>query len=175
MKKAAAKTGLQTPKTDQVDAIYAAWKREMPDVSTRGAQILARLRRITLKVRPEIEAVFKSFDLDAGEFDVLATLRRAGPPFVRRPTEIYRSLMISSGGLTDRLERLEAKGLVRRTPSPEDARSLLVELTREGRERIEAAFLADMALEDRLVAALSRQEHATLVRLLRKLALASGV
>jgi DNA-binding MarR family transcriptional regulator len=168
------KTRCQPQTTDHVDAVYVAWVREMPSLSTRGAHVLARARRITLKARPEIEAVFKSFDLDAGEFDVLATLRRAGASFTLRPTEIYRSLMISSGGLTDRLGRLEAAGLVRRRPSPEDARSLLVELTTDGRERTEAAFQADMELEDRLVAGLTNEEHATLVKLLRKLALAIG-
>jgi DNA-binding MarR family transcriptional regulator len=156
---------------DPVDRIYEAWAREMPDVSTRGAQILARARRITTSVRPQIEGIFKGFDLDTGEFDVLATLRRAGAPFSLRPTELYKSLMISSGGLTDRLDRLEASGFIRRRTSPEDARSSLVELTASGRKQIEAAFAADMALEDRLVEELTREEHAQLVQLLRKVML----
>lgn len=153
---------------DAVDGIYEAWAREMPDVSTRGAQILARARRITVSVRPRIESVFKTFDLDTGEFDVLATLRRAGAPYALRPTELYKSLMISSGGLTDRLDRLETRGFIRRRASPDDARSSLVELTALGRKRIEAAFEADMALEDRLLEGLTREEHEQLVHLLRK-------
>lgn len=156
---------------DHIDQIYEAWSREMPEVSARGAQILARARRITMYVRPEIEGMFKTFDLDSGEFDVLATLRRAGAPYSLRPTELYKSLMISSGGLTDRLDRLEERGFIRRRPSAEDARSLLVELTALGRKRIEAAFAADMALEDRLVEGLTREEHGQLVQLLRKVML----
>jgi DNA-binding MarR family transcriptional regulator len=153
---------------DHVDRVYERWAEEMPEVSTRGAQVLARARRITTYVRPAIEGVFKTFELDGGEFDVLATLRRSGAPFALRPTELYRSMMISSGGLTDRLDRLTASGLIRRRPSTEDARSLLVELTAAGRKRIEAAFAADMAIEDKLVAGLTREEHAQLVQLLRK-------
>jgi len=160
---------------DPVEAIYAQWAREMPDISTRGAQVLARIRRITLNVRQRIEAGFADFGIDSGEFDVLATLRRSGAPFTLRPTELYRSLMISSGGLTDRLDRLEKAGLVHRFKSPEDARSLLVELTPEGCARIEAAFRADMALENTLVEALSETEHQDLVRLLRKLSLSLEV
>jgi DNA-binding MarR family transcriptional regulator len=156
---------------DHVDWIFAQWAREMPDVDTRGAAVIARLRRITLKSRRDIEASFKRFGLDTGEFDVLATLRRSGAPFTLRPTELYRSLMISSGGLTARLERLEKAGLVRRRTPDDDARSLLVELTPEGRKKIEAAFSADMQIENRLVEGLTQAEHAELVRLLRKLAL----
>jgi len=159
------------PNRDQVDGIYERWAVELPDVSTRGAQILARARRITLYARPAIEGAFKSFEIDTGEFDVLATLRRSGAPYALRPTELYRSLMISSGGLTDRLDRLEARGLVRRRRSPDDARSTLVELTPVGRKRIEAAFRTDMEIEDKLVGALTRDEHAQLVTLLRKLML----
>jgi DNA-binding MarR family transcriptional regulator len=156
---------------DQVDRIFAQWARELPEVDTRGAAVIARLRRITLKSRQDIEGNFARFALDTGEFDVLATLRRSGAPFTLRPTELYRSLMISSGGLTARLDRLEKAGLIRRRAADDDARSLLVELTAEGRKKIEAAFRADMQIENRLVAGLTAPEHGELVRLLRKLAL----
>ena len=159
---------------DHVARVHAQWAREMPDVEIVGAQVLARAGRITLRTRQDIDDVFKKFDLDSGEFYVLSALRRAGAPYALRPTEIYRSLMISSGGLTDRLNRLEAAGLVRRRASEEDARSMLVELTPAGRKRIEAAFRADMELENRLVTGLTRKEHSELVRLLRKLALSIG-
>jgi DNA-binding MarR family transcriptional regulator len=157
--------------TDQIDRIRAQWARELPDVDTEAVAIIGRARRITLNVRPAIEGVFARHGLDAGEFDVLATLRRAGPPFCLTPTLLYRTLMISSGGLTDRLSRLEAAGLVRRRPSEADKRSLLVELTERGRERTEAALREDMALERTLVAGLSAAERRQLADLLRKLAL----
>ena len=136
---------------DHVDRLRAQWARELPDLDTNAIEIVGRARRITLGLRREIEAVFARHGLDAGEFDVIGTLRRSGPPYRLRPTELYRMLMISSGGLTDRLARLEAQGLVRRAPSPEDRRSLTVELTAEGqalerrlyerqRERLAAAY-----------------------------------
>ena len=97
-------------------------------------------------------------------------MRRSGAPFALRPTELYRAMMISSGGLTDRLDRLAAKGLVRRRESEEDKRSLLVELTAKGRACIEAAFREDMAVENELVAGLTAAERNELARLLEKLA-----
>lgn len=159
---------------DHVERLLRQWARELPEIDTGGAAILGRARRVTLQARREIEAVFARYGLDAGEFDVLATLRRSGPPYRLRPTELYRSLMISSGGLTDRLQRLERAGLVQRRGAEEDGRSVLVELTDAGRETVEAAFREDMAIENRLVAALSPEERSLLARLLRRLALAVG-
>jgi DNA-binding MarR family transcriptional regulator len=156
---------------DHADGVHEQWARELPDVSLEGARILARAGRITRAAAREIDAVFARHGLDAGEFYVLSALRRAAPPYRLRPTEIYRSLMISSGGLTDRLNRLERAGLVRRCTAADDKRSLLVELTEEGRARVEQAFREDMALENELVAGLTPAERNDLVRLLRKLAL----
>jgi DNA-binding MarR family transcriptional regulator len=156
---------------DHVAHVHAQWRRELPEVDLDGSRIVARARRFTLHARGRIEAVFARHGLDPGEFDVLATLRRSGAPFTLRPTVLYRQLMISSGGLTDRLARLERRGLVRRRPSPEDGRSLLVELTAAGRKTVEAAFRADMALENELVATLTRDERDVLGRLLQKLLL----
>ena len=158
-----------TGAADHVDRALAAWAREMPDVEIRGADVLNRARRVVLESRRAIEENFRNHGLDTGEFDVLATLRRAGEPYSLRPTELYRSLMISSGGLTARLDRLEGAGLIRRRAAGDDARSVIVELTREGRKKIEAAFRADMEIENRMVSGLSENERAELVQLLRKL------
>jgi DNA-binding MarR family transcriptional regulator len=154
---------------DHVDRVLAQWSHEMPEVEIKGADVLNRARRLVLKSRPAIEETFKRHGLDTGEFDVLATLRRAGAPYTLRPTELYTSLMISSGGLTARLDRLEDAGLIRRRASEDDARSLLVELSPAGKKKIEAAFRADMELENKMVSGLSESERAELVRLLRKL------
>jgi DNA-binding MarR family transcriptional regulator len=159
------------PSADHVDRLRAQWLREMPDVDTSPMEVVGRARRITLTLRPEIEAVFTRHGLDAGEFDVIGSLRRSGPPYRLRPTELYKVLMISSGGLTDRLARLEARGLVRRVPSPEDRRSLMVELTEAGVAKAEAALTEDMAVEKARLAALTPEEQARLAALLRKLAL----
>jgi DNA-binding MarR family transcriptional regulator len=157
---------------DHIDRLRAQWSRELPAVDTEGMAIIGRARRITLALRGEIEAVFAQHGLDAGEFDVVATLRRAGPPYRLRPTELHASLMVSSGGMTDRLARLEAAGLVRRVENPDDGRSLLVELTEAGRTISGKVFREDMALENDIVGALSRAERRQLGDLLRRLALA---
>jgi len=159
------------PTADHIDRLRAQWAKELPDVDTEAMQIVGRARRITLALRRDIEAVFARHGLDAGEFDVVATLRRSGPPYRLRPTELYKLLMISSGGLTDRLARLEAQGLVRRAPSPDDGRSLIVELTEAGRARAEAALREDMAVELEMISGLTAGERAELARLLRNLAL----
>ena len=161
-----------TDAADHIDRLRAQWARELPDLDTRGMEVLGRARRIVLRSRPPIEAVFARHGMDAGEFDVLSTLRRSGPPYALRPTELFRSLMISSGGLTDRLNRLVKSGMVTRPPSPGDGRSLLVQLTDKGRAAVEAAFREDMAVEASLLAALGDEDRIALAGLLRKLALA---
>lgn len=154
---------------DHVARLIALRRRESPDVPLDGMEILGRARRLTLLSRPAIEAVFRRHGLDGGEFDVLATLNRSGPPYALRPTELYQSLMISSGGLTDRLNRLERRGHVSREASASDGRSLLVRLTAKGRTVIEKAFAEDMAVEARMLAPLDQRERRTLARLLARL------
>lgn len=154
---------------DHVEARRQQWRDELPDVDTIGMAILGRARLVTTLVRIPIERVFERHGLDTGEFDVLTTLLRSGEPYRLRPTELYKSLMISSGGLTDRLARLEKAGLVRRRPSDTDARSLLVELTKNGRKTAEAAFREDMATEKSLLKGLSSHERDQLATLLTRL------
>lgn len=158
---------------DGVDARRAQWAAALPDLDTRGMAILGRMRLITLSLRPPIEAIFRKYGLDSGEFDVIATLLRSGPPHCLRPTELYRWLMISSGGLTARLAKLEKAGLIARLPDPDDARSMLVQLTPAGADLTERAFREDMAFESTILDALTADEQATLEHLLRKLALAA--
>lgn len=154
---------------DDVTRFRGQWARELPDLDTGGMDILGRARRIVLKSRPPIEAVFARHGIDAGEFDVLSTLRRSGPPYALRPTELYKGLMISSGGLTARLGKLEKAGLITRPPSPDDARSTLVQLTAAGLSKVEVAFREDMALESRMIQGLSPQQKAQLTDLLKVL------
>jgi len=155
---------------DHVGRLRDLWSKSLPDVDTEGMAIIGRARRITLALRPGIEAIFKAHGLDAGEFDVLASILRAGPPYRLRPTELYRALMISSGGLTDRLARLEERGLIRRISAPDDKRSLLVELSKQGQRRAEAAFREDMVYEKDMLSGLTGDEKRTLAALLAKLA-----
>ncbi|WP_243455774.1 MarR family winged helix-turn-helix transcriptional regulator [Sphingosinicella sp. BN140058] len=155
---------------DHVGLRRRQWARELLDADTRGMAVLGRARWITLAARPAIESVFARHQLDTGEFDVLSTLLRAGAPYRLRPTDLYRSLMISSGGLTDRLARLEKAGLIERVTAEKDGRSLPVQLTDEGKRRAEAAFRDDMRVEAELLGALSEDEQLMLASLLAKLA-----
>ncbi|WP_309083517.1 MarR family transcriptional regulator [Chelativorans sp.] len=154
---------------DHVDRLRRQWARELPDLDTEPMAILGRAYRLSNLVRGSIEATFAAFGLDRGEFDVMATLRRSGPPYRLTPTELYTSLMISSGGLTHRLDRLEKAGLIRREKSPNDGRSVLVALTDAGVARAEEAFRTDMANESSFLKALEPKEREMLAALLRKL------
>ncbi|HEX6660999.1 MAG TPA: MarR family transcriptional regulator, partial [Sphingomicrobium sp.] len=145
-------------------------RREMPDVNLDGLAILARARQVTLMTGERVSPVLARHGLDGGEFYVLAALRRAGAPYALRPTELFRALMVSSGGMTDRLRRLEERGLVRRIPSQEDRRSMLVELTAKGRRLIEKAWREDMDVENAIVAQLGERDREQLARLLAELA-----
>jgi DNA-binding MarR family transcriptional regulator len=156
---------------DHVARLIAQRRRETPHIPLEGMEILARARRLDRMSRIWIDAVFKKHKLEAGEFDVLASLQRSGPPYSLRPTELYRSLMITSGGLTDRINRLTRKELVRRSVGEIDARSLLVQLTPLGLQTIRAAFEDDMRAESELLGALNPEEQRALSALLAKLLL----
>ena len=164
-------TGEKDTKTseDHVDRLRRQWSKELPDLDTEPMAILGRALRLTNMIRPSIEATFSGYGLDRGEFDVIATLRRSGPPYRLTPTEMYSLLMISSGGLTHRLVRLEKAGLIRREPSPDDGRSMLVALTDVGIALAEKAFRKDMASEAKFLEPLSAKEREMLAALLRKL------
>ncbi len=132
-------------------------------------EILGRINRLSRILGREIEALFRSRKLDRAEFDVLAALRRAGPPFRLTPTELYRSLMGSSGGMTHRINRLVKAGLVVRSTPPVDGRSSPVELTKRGRRAVEDAFSADMTLEAQFLRSLAVSQQRRLAGLLRSL------
>ena len=155
--------------SDNVDRFRDQWARELPELDTSAMAVLGRMNRISQMIHSNICAVFAEHGLDRGEFDVIATLRRSGKPYRLTPTELYTSLMLSSGGLTSRLARLEKGGLLVREPSKGDGRSLTARLTKQGIRVAEAAFRADMANELKLLDALSKAERETLARLLRNL------
>jgi DNA-binding MarR family transcriptional regulator len=160
-----------TDDIDEVDRFIAQWQREWPELDLSPMGTLGRINRLSKMMTPHIEQLFAKYGLERGEFDVLATLKRSGPEHRLTPTELFNALMITSGGLTHRLKRLEKAGLVRRVPSVEDRRSLLVELTAEGHHKVVAAFEEDMALEASWLERLSvdqRNDLETLLRLLAK-------
>ncbi|MEI2299789.1 MarR family winged helix-turn-helix transcriptional regulator [Ensifer sp. MJa1] len=161
--------GNENEERDHVDRLRAQWARELADLDTEPMAILGRAYRLSNLVRPSIEETFASFGLDRGEFDVISTLRRSGPPYRLTPTDLYTLLMISSGGLTHRLDRLQKAGLIVRERSASDGRSSVVGLTEAGIALAERAFRADMASETRYLEGLDREERAALAGLLKKL------
>ena len=154
---------------DHVDRLQAQWAAELPDLNTEPMTILGRAYRLSNLVRPSIEETFASFGLDRGEFDVISTLRRSGSPYRLTPTDLYTLLMISSGGLTHRLDRLQKAGLIVRERSASDGRSSVVGLTEKGIALAETAIRADMTSEAQYLAGLSKEDRAALAALLRKL------
>jgi DNA-binding MarR family transcriptional regulator len=156
---------------DPVDELLAQWRRERPDLAEDlpAMGTIGRLGRFVALAGRSIDDVFAAHGISTGEFDVLAALRRAGAPHVMTPTALTRTLMLSPAGMTNRLDRLEAAGHIERRADPDDRRSLLVVLTRQGRELVDAAVTDHVANEARLLGALSPRQRSTLDGLLRAL------
>ena len=142
------------------------WRRERADLDPASMALFARLTRAHLAASRAIDATLRRHGLKRGEFDVLATLRRAGAPYERAPVELAATTMVTTGAMTKRIDRLEARGLVTRRPSAEDGRMRVVGLTEAGRALIDEAFTAHMANERRLLDALSPEDARTMERLL---------
>ena len=154
---------------DIVDLIVAQWKAERPDIDASPMQVIGRISRLAADLDPLLAPVFTSRGLGDGEFDVLATLRRSGEPFELSPGDLGASMMVTSGAVTKRVDRLERSGLVTRRVSDVDARARVIRLTAEGRRIVDEAVVDHVANEERLLSGLSAAERETLAGLLRKL------
>lgn len=154
-----------------MDLIQLQWAQEKPEIDTSPMGVVGRISRISRYIDQLLQQEYSKFNLNGGEFDVLATLRRAGRPYQLTPTDMFNSLMLSSGAMTNRLDRLEAMGLIKRLPNPNDRRGILVTLTEKGVTLMEQAYPAHLANEDKILAALSPSERKSLTALLRKLLL----
>lgn len=154
---------------DAVMLILAQWARERPELDVSPMGVIGRISRLSRIFEHEIQDVFARFGLHRGEFDVLATLRRAGAPYRLNPTELSSALMVSSGGMTARLDRLEGAGLVARQPDPNDRRGTHVGLTDAGLLLIDEAVTEHVANEHRLLSGLSDTERDMLAELLYRL------
>lgn len=154
---------------DWTDSILARLAAERPPSEIEPYQVTARLSRIALHIARMQDDAFGRFDLNRGEVGVLGALLMAGANQRLSPTQLFRGLMLSSAGITSRLDRLERRGYVRRAPHPNDRRGVLVELTPAGRKVLEKAVGEDAGRERDLLAALTRPEQRELVALLRKL------
>ena len=154
---------------DEVEQAIEAWSRERPALDTAAIATLARVSRLAHRMEREEQSGVAGLGLKAGWLDVLAALRRAGTPYRLSPTDLSNVAMLSSGGMTSRLDRLEEVGLIRRRPDPDDRRGVLVELTAEGRRLAEAAIDGHGERAAQLLSPLTRDERRTLGQLMRKL------
>src|SRR4051795_10170784 len=126
------------PARDSVDEILDQWRRERPDLDPAPIGVVGRISRLAREIEQRLEAVYREHGLEGGWHDVLATLRRSGPPFRMRPTDLTAAVMLTSSGTTKRLDKLEQAGLIAREPDPQDRRGTLIALTDKGRKAIDA-------------------------------------
>lgn len=156
---------------DRAARAVAQWRHEMPQMDVAAMELLGRMFELVLVIdRDHMTPLFTGLGLQEGEFDVLATLRRSGLPYRLSPTQLYEAMMLTSGGMTARLNRMEKRGLIARQPNPDDRRGVLVQLTDRGRDLVERAVALHAENETRLLSALTTDEQMQLNGLLRKLA-----
>jgi DNA-binding MarR family transcriptional regulator len=155
---------------DRADVAIEQWARERPELPALPMAMFGRLSEAAERVmRDHLNPLFAKAGLQPGEFDVLATLRRSGEPYMLSPTSLYEAMMISSGGMTNRLDRLERAGFIERRPDPNDRRGKLIALTAAGRRVIDETLTRHVANEERLMSVLTTAEQEKLNALLKKL------
>lgn len=147
--------------------MVAAWQRERPDLDSSPMQVLSRVTRLARHLDLARRNAFEVHELETWEFDVLTALRRSGPPYQLSPGKLLRETMVTSGTMTNRVDRLVSKGLVTRGPDPADRRGVLVRLTADGRRRVDAALEELLEQERELLDGLTTAQQASLAGLLR--------
>ena len=153
---------------DEVDRLVAGWRRALPEVDVSPLEVLSRVTRLARHRDRVRSSVFARHDLETWTFDVLAALRRAEPPHQLSPGQLLAQTLVTSGTMTNRIDRLEQRGLVRRRPDPADARSVRVQLTPLGKRRVEAALTDLVAREASILAALPANDRSVLASLLQR-------
>jgi DNA-binding MarR family transcriptional regulator len=156
---------------DGVDRILEQWRSERPELDPSPIGVIGRISRLARELEQRLEPVYREHGLEPGWHDVLATLRRTGPPYQLRPSEFAGQLMLTSSGTTKRLDRLERAGLITRAPDPDDRRGTLITLTEAGHGLIDAVTEAHLDNERELLGALTADEQHRLADLLRTLML----
>ena len=154
---------------DEVDRLVAAWGRERPDLDVRPLEVLSRVTRLARHLDRARRSAFAAHGLESWEFDVLAALRRAGRPYALSPGRLLDQTLVTSGTMTNRVDRLQDRGLVERLPDLTDRRGVRVRLTPKGRQRVDAAFADLLDRERELLADLSEADQQLLATLLRRL------
>jgi DNA-binding MarR family transcriptional regulator len=152
---------------DEVDDLVAAWRAQRPDLDVEPMQVLSRISRLARHLDIARRGAFAEHELESWEFDVLSALRRQGPPFQLTPGALLRATLVTSGTMTNRIDRLAAADLVRREPDPTDKRGVLVTLTSGGQERVDAALAGLLRRERALLAGLDAAERRRLADLMR--------
>jgi len=163
-----------TPPQDAVDRILAQWRSERPDLDCSPMGIIGRISQLQREVHLAQRATFARHGLDVPSFDVLAALRRAGPPYQLTPTELMRTALVTSGAITQRLDRLEERGLITRERSRDDGRAVVVSLTDAGRQGLDAALPDHLDTERTLLDGLSDDDREQLAGLLRRFLVTLG-
>lgn len=152
---------------DHVDRVLEQWGRERPDLDVSPTAVIGRLSRLARLIDVELRRTFSAHGLEPASFDVLASLRRSGPPYRLTPTELMRSSMVTSGAITQRLDRLEERRLITRISSASDRRSRYVALTDEGRALVDRVLPDHLDTEQRLLAGLTGPRRDELAETLR--------
>lgn len=158
-------------RADEVDRLIAAWRRERPDLDVAPMQVLSRVSRLARHLNRQRSAAFAAHALETWEFDVLAALRRAGVPYQLSPGQLLRETMVTSGTMTNRVDRLEARGLVARDDHPEDRRAVLVRLTRTGLTTVDQALSDLLRAEEQILGQLPSAQQIQVAQSLRLLLL----
>ena len=154
---------------DDVDRLLEAWRRERPDLDVAPMEVLSRVSRLARHLDRARSQAFEAHGLESWEFDVLAALRRAGAPYQLSPGRLLKETLVTSGTMTNRVDRLAARGLVERLPDPADRRGVLVQLTPAGRDAVDAAMADLLTHERRLLGSISDRDQAKIARVLREL------
>jgi len=154
---------------DEVDELLEAWSRERADLDLAPVAVFSRVSRLARRLELARRAAFAEHGIEQWEFDVLAALRRTGTPYELSPGRLLRETLVTSGTMTNRIDRLSARGYVERYPDPDDRRGVIVRLTAEGRSAVDAAFTALLDAERALLGHLSEGDRARLAALLRRL------
>ncbi|WP_110183076.1 MarR family winged helix-turn-helix transcriptional regulator [Nocardioides solisilvae] len=154
---------------DEVDELVEAWARERADLDLAPVEVFSRIGRLARHLDLARRSAFTSHGIESWEFDVLAALRRAGEPYELSPGRLLRETLVTSGTMTNRVDRLTARGLVERLPDPHDRRGVLVRLTPEGKVAVDGAFEALLEAEGRLMSDLPDDDREQLAALLRRL------
>jgi DNA-binding MarR family transcriptional regulator len=157
------------PEPDEVDELVQAWRRERTDLDLAPVEVFSRVSRLSRLLDRARRDAFTAQELEPWEFDVLAALRRAGRPYRLSPGQLLRETMVTSGTMTNRIDRLGERGLVERSPDPHDRRGVLVGLTAAGKRSVDGAFESLLDSERELLAELSAAERRELAGLLKRL------